>query len=456
MKEIQLCMTEMREFFQTGTTLDVTWRKKQLKALRASISEHESAILKALYDDLGKSDFEGYATELGIVYSEIDQHLKHLDAWSKPKRVRSTILSFPSRSFIITQPLGVVLIMSPWNYPFQLAIAPLVAAIAAGNCAVVKPSRYSSHTSCVIVEVLAKVFPSGYVITFEGGSEMNTALLNYRFDHIFFTGSPTVGKIVMQKAARFLTPVTLELGGKSPAIIDEGANLKLAAKSIAWGKFLNAGQTCIAPDYILVTRDLYDPFIEELIGSIQSMYGTDPLNNSEFPKIINQKHFTRLAELLNEGTLAYGGQLDPKLMKIAPTIITDPNLQASLMTDEIFGPLLPIMAYDKFEEACAFIEKRDHPLALYFFGKNKQNEKRVVHTLLYGGGCINDTVLHLSNPHLPFGGVGASGMGRYHAKEGFMTFSHKKGILKKYTFWDVPIRYAPFKGKFSLIKRLMH
>ncbi len=455
MKEIQLCMSEMRDFFQTGTTLSVAWRKKQLKALKASISEHEKVILKALYEDLGKSDFEGYATELGIVYSEIDQHLKHLDAWSRPKRVRSTLLSFPSRSFIVTQPVGVVLIMSPWNYPFQLTIAPLVAALAAGNCAVVKPSRYSSHTSRIIVEVLAKVFPSDYVTTFEGGSEMNTALLNYRFDHIFFTGSPTVGKIVMQKAARFLTPVTLELGGKSPAIIDEGANLKLAAKSIAWGKCLNAGQTCIAPDYILVRRDLQERFIEELIGTMQSMYGTDPLNNSEFPKIINQKHFSRLTGLLEHGTLTYGGQLDPKLMKIAPTILTEPNLTSSLMTDEIFGPLLPIIAYDNFDEAFSFVENREHPLALYYFGKDKQNQRRVVHTLIYGGGCINDTVLHLSNPHLPFGGVGASGMGKYHAKEGFTTFSHRKSILRKYTFMDIPLRYAPFKGKFSLLKRFM-
>jgi len=456
MKEIQLCMSEMRAFFQTGTTLSVAWRKKQLKALRASISEHESDILKALYDDLGKSDFEGYATELGIVYSEIDQHLKHLDAWSRPKRVRSTALSFPSRSFIITQPLGVVLIMSPWNYPFQLTLAPLVAALAAGNCAVVKPSRHSSNTSRIIVEVLARVFPSDYVTTFEGGSEMNTALLNYRVDHIFFTGSPTVGKIVMQKAAVFLTPVTLELGGKSPTIIDEGANLKLAAKSVAWGKFLNAGQTCIAPDYILIKHDLQQRFIEELIGAIQGMYGTDPLNNSEFPKIINQKHFSRLTKLLEGATLTYGGQLDPKLMKIAPTILTEPDLLSPLMTEEIFGPVLPIIAFDQFEEAFSFVQERAHPLALYYFGNNRQNEKRVVHTLLYGGGCINDTVLHLSNPHLPFGGVGSSGMGKYHAKEGFSTFSHTKSILKKFTFLDIPLRYAPFKGKFSLLKRFMH
>ncbi len=456
MKEIQLCMSEMRDFFQTGTTLDVSWRKKQLKALRASISKHESAILKALHEDLGKSDFEGFATELGIVYSEIDQHLKHLDAWSRPKRVRSTILSFPSRSYIIKQPLGVVLIMSPWNYPFQLTIAPLVAALAAGNCVVVKPSRYSSHTSAVIAEILSKTFPSEYISTFEGGSEMNTALLNYRFDHIFFTGSPTVGKIVMQKAARFLTPVTLELGGKSPAIIDEGTNLSLAAKSIVWGKLLNAGQTCIAPDYVLVRSELKERFLEELITAIQSMYGTNPLNNSEFPKIINQKHFTRLTELLGGGTLVYGGQLDPKLMKIAPTILTEPDLESPLMTDEIFGPILPVIAFDRFDEAFDFVERREHPLALYYFGKNKQNEKRVVESLLYGGGCINDTVLHLSNPHLPFGGVGASGMGSYHAQVGFMTFSHTKSILKKYTFLDVPLRYAPFKGKLSLLKRLMH
>lgn len=455
MKEIQLCLTEMRTFFQQGTTRDISWRKKQLKGLRASIAEHEKAILKALYDDLGKSEFEGYATEIGVVYSEIDQHLKHLESWSRPKRVRSTILSFPSRSYTVTQPLGVVLIMSPWNYPFQLAIAPLVAAIAAGNCAVVKPSRYSSNTSHIIVELLAKAFPSEYVATFEGGSEMNTALLNYRFDHIFFTGSPTVGKVVMQKASQFLTPVTLELGGKSPTIIDEGSNLKLAAKRVAWGKFLNAGQTCIAPDYILVKRDLHDRFIEELKVAIQAMYGTDPLNNGEYPTIINQKHFSRLIELLQQGTLSYGGQIDPKLLRIAPTILTNPLLDKPLMTDEIFGPLLPIIAFNSFEEAFSFIEEREHPLALYYFGNNKEHEKRVVQNLLYGGGCINDTVLHLSNPHLPFGGIGNSGMGSYHAQNGFKTFSHTKSILKKYNFLDIPLRYAPFKGKFSLLKRFM-
>lgn len=455
MKEIELCISEMRGFFQTGTTLNVPWRKKQLKALQASISQNENAILAALHADLGKSKFEGYATELGIVYGEIAHHLKHLDAWSKPRRVRSTIASFPSRSFVITQPLGVVLIMSPWNYPFQLTMAPLIAAIAAGNCAIVKPSRQSSHTTKVIDTILSQAFPSTFVTTITGEDIDGSLLLDYRFDHIFFTGSERVGKIVMQKGAQFLTPITLELGGKSPVIVDEGTQLKLAAKRIVWGKFLNAGQTCVAPDYILVHRDSYVGLLEELVLAIQHMYGTNPLNNSEYPTIIDQRHFSRLAALLENGTLNYGGQLDPKLLKIAPTLIVDPDLNSPLMTEEIFGPLLPVIPYDQFEQAVSFIEQREHPLALYFFGAKKAHQKRVVHTLSYGGGCINDTVLHLSNPHLPFGGVGSSGMGRYHAKYGFDTFSHKKGILKKYPFPDVPLRYAPFRGKLALLKRLM-
>ena len=455
MNEIQLCLSEMRTFFLSGTTQEVRWRKKQLVTLRQSISEYEGAILKALYEDLGKSDFEGFATELGIVYAEIDHHLKHLDVWTRKHRVRSTILTFPSSAFTIAQPLGVVLIMSPWNYPFQLTIAPLVAAIAAGNCVILKPSRYSEHTSLVIEEMLAKAFPSNYIATFQGGSTMNIELLSHRFDHIFFTGSPNVGKIVMESAAKYLTPITLELGGKSPAIIDEGTNLKLAAKRIAWGKFINAGQTCVAPDYVLVKKELLEGFAEELKKSIQTMYGTNPLNNNDYPKIINQKHFSRLLELLDCGTLAYGGQLDPKVQKIAPTIITNPIMDSPLMTDEIFGPILPLVPYDKFEQAINFIQQREHPLALYLFSNNKSHQNLVVKQLIYGGGCINDTVVHLANVHMAFGGVGSSGMGSYHAKAGFNTFSHTKSILKKDNWLDVPIRYAPFKGKFSLIKRLM-
>ncbi|MFA7129370.1 MAG: aldehyde dehydrogenase [Sphaerochaeta sp.] len=455
MNEIQLCLSEMRTFFLSGTTQDVTWRKKQLITLRQSISQYETTILKALYADLGKSDFEGFATELGIVYAEIDHHLKHLDSWTKKHRVRSTILTFPSSAFTIAQPLGIVLIMSPWNYPFQLTLAPLVAAIAAGNCVILKPSRYSEHTSQVIEEMLAKAFLSNYIATFQGGSAMNTELLSHRFDHIFFTGSPNVGKIVMESAAKHLTPVTLELGGKSPVIIDAGINVKLAAKRIAWGKFINAGQTCVAPDYVLVKRELLETFVEELKKSIQVMYGTNPLNNSDYPKIINQKHFDRLLELLTCGTLAYGGQLDPKALKIAPTIITEPNMDSNLMTDEIFGPILPIIPYDNFEQTIEFIQNREHPLALYLFSDNKTHQDLVVNNLIYGGGCINDTIVHLVNVHMAFGGVGSSGMGSYHAKAGFNTFSHTKSILKKGNWLDVPLRYPPFKGKFSLLKRLM-
>ena len=453
MNEVQLCMSEMRTFFASGTTLPIAWRKEQLKTLKAGIKDHEKMILDALNADLGKTDFEGYSTEIGIVYSEIEHTLKHLDRWSDKKRVRSSLLSFPSSSYTLAQPLGVVLIMSPWNYPFQLTIAPLVSAIAAGNCIIVKPSRYSSHTSKVLKNLLAKLFPSQYITTFEGGSEMNQELLTHHFDHIFFTGSPNVGQIVMEKASKTLTPITLELGGKSPVIVEAQSNISLAARRIIWGKCLNAGQTCIAPDYVLVENSALKPLIEEMKRAITSMFGSDPLHNSELGHIINEKHFSRLVALLDQGKLVWGGQLDPKTLKIAPTLLTDVPLDSTLMQEEIFGPLLPIIGYETFEQALDFIAQRPHPLALYLFSDNKAHQKIVVSSLLYGGGCVNDTMMHLSNPRLPFGGVGDSGMGSYHAKKGFETFSHTKSILHSKTWLEVPLRYAPYKGKLALLKR---
>ncbi|WP_320130357.1 aldehyde dehydrogenase [uncultured Sphaerochaeta sp.] len=456
MNEIELCLSEQRAFFQSGITHDVGWRKKQLLALRQALEKNEELLLNALTLDLGKTEFEGFATELGVVYGEIKHLLKHLDSWCRPHRVPTSLLNFPSRSFTLAQPLGVVLIMSPWNYPLQLTLAPLVAAMAAGNCAIVKPSRYSENTSRAIEKVLSQCFPSNYIATFQGGSAINTELLKHHFDHIFFTGGTTVGKIVMQAASNYLTPISLELGGKSPAIVDETANIKLAARRIAWGKCLNSGQTCVAPDYVLVKREILPVFVDELKKAIQEMFGTEPLYNKDFPKIINQKHFTRLISLLSCGTLAYGGQIDPESLKIAPTILTNPDMDSPLMTDEIFGPILPIIGFDSFEQATDYIRDREHPLALYLFSNDKKRQKWVVSNLIYGGGCINDTVAHLANPSMAFGGVGGSGMGSYHAKESFTTFSHTKSILNKRTWLDIKIRYAPYKGKLSLVKRLMH
>ncbi len=454
MNEIQLCLSEMQAFFQSGTTLDVAWRKEQLKRLKDGIHSYEKQILNALYEDLGKTDFEGFATELGIVYAEIDEHINHLDSWAGKHRVKHSLLSFPSKSYTIAQPLGIVLIMSPWNYPFQLTIAPLISAIAAGNCVILKPSRYSGHTALVIEELLSKLFYSNHVATFQGGSEMNRELLQHRYDHIFFTGSPQVGKLVMESAAKSITPVTLELGGKSPVIVEADADIALAARRIIWGKCLNAGQTCVAPDYVLVERKVHNALLEQMKLAITSMFGSDPLHSSDLGNIINDKHFSRLINLFSCGTLAWGGQIDPKTRRIAPTLITEPDLDSPLMQEEIFGPILPIVAYDTFEQAVTFIQNREHPLALYCFTKNKEHKNTILTSLIFGGGCINDVVMHLSNTALPFGGVGNSGMGTYHGVEGFKTFSHTKSMLESKTWLEVKLRYAPYRGKLALIKRL--
>lgn len=453
MNEIQLCLSEMQAFFQSGATLGIPWRKEQLKRLKDGIRSYEKQILNALYEDLGKTDFEGFATELGIVYTEIDEHLKHLDAWTGRHRVKSSLLSFPSKAYTIAQPLGIVLIMSPWNYPFQLTIAPLISAIAAGNCVILKPSRYSGHTALVIEELLSKLFYSNHVATFQGGAEMNRELLQHRYDHIFFTGSPQVGRLVMESAAKHVTPVTLELGGKSPVIVEADADIGLAARRIIWGKCLNAGQTCVAPDYVLVERKVHNALLEQMKTAITTMFGSDPLHCSDLGCIINEKHFSRLIELFSYGTLAWGGQIDPKTRRIAPTIITDPQLDSALMQEEIFGPILPLVPYDTFEQALAFVQKREHPLALYCFTNNKEHQKQILRSLSFGGGCINDVVMHLSNSALPFGGVGNSGMGAYHGEEGFKTFSHVKSILESKPWLEIKLRYAPYRGKLALIKR---
>lgn len=452
MKEI---IEKQRSYFNTGATLPLAFRINQLIRLKQALKEYEPQLLAALQEDLGKPVFEGYEAELGILYEEINFTLKHIKSWAKPKRVPTPLVHFPAKSAVYTEPLGVVLIMSPWNYPLQLTVAPLIAAISAGDCAAVKPSRYSPATSGVIEKMLNHYFEQEYISVFQGGSQVNTALLELKFDHIFFTGSPHVGRIVMEAAAKNLTPVTLELGGKSPCIVDETANIALAARRIAWGKLINAGQTCVAPDYVLVHESVMDQFIKEYGASVRTFYGDDILNNAEYCKIINEKHFSRLKGLLSSGTVVFGGNTDETGRKIEPAVLTDVSLQSPVMQEEIFGPILPILPFRSFTETIDFVKARPKPLALYLFTTDAQRELRVLNEVPFGGGCVNDTVVHLSNPNMHFGGVGESGMGGYHGKMGFYAFSHQKSVLKKSNRLDVRFRYAPYGERLSLLKKLM-
>lgn len=455
MMEYKSMLHTQRAYFQTGDTKDVEFRIRQLKKLYQWITVHEQEIMDALYMDLNKSNFEAYATEIGIVKEEIRYALKHLRKWAAPKRVPTPITQFPSKSFIYPEPYGIVLIMSPWNYPFQLTIAPLVGAICAGNCAVVKPSAYSPHTTKVMADMLRELFQEKYIAVVEGGRQENQALLNEKFDYIFFTGSVNVGKYVMEKASAHLTPVSLELGGKSPCIVDETADLKLAAKRIVWGKFLNSGQTCVAPDYILVQNSVKDKLVRYMEKYIRKMFGKDPMQNPDYPKMINEKHFNRVLGLTERAHVVCGGGSDVDMLKIEPTVLDQVTWESPVMQEEIFGPLLPVLTFYDIEEAIQMVNARPRPLALYYFTKDKQREATMLKQVSYGGGCINDTIVHLATSHMPFGGVGNSGMGGYHGKDSFDTFTHKKSIMKKSVLLDIPIRYAPFKNKLNILKKLM-
>ncbi len=455
MMEYKSMLHTQRAYFQTGDTKDVEFRIRQLKKLYQWITVHEQEIMDALYMDLNKSNFEAYATEIGIVKEEIRYTLKHLRKWAAPKRVPTPITQFPSKSFIYPEPYGIVLIMSPWNYPFQLTIAPLVGAICAGNCAVVKPSAYSPHTTKVMADMLRELFQEKYIAVVEGGRQENQALLNEKFDYIFFTGSVNVGKYVMEKASAHLTPVSLELGGKSPCIVDETADLKLAAKRIVWGKFLNSGQTCVAPDYILVQNSVKDKLVRYMEKYIRKMFGKDPMQNPDYPKMINEKHFNRVLGLMERAHVVCGGGSDVDMLKIEPTVLDQVTWESPVMQEEIFGPLLPVLTFYDIEEAIQMVNARPRPLALYYFTKDKQREAMMLKQVSYGGGCINDTIVHLATSHMPFGGVGNSGMGGYHGKDSFDTFTHKKSIMKKSVRLDIPIRYAPFKNKLNILKKLM-
>ena len=444
-QEIKDLVTRQRKYFQTGATLPVSVRVDALKRLYGVISGCEKEIHTALKRDLGKSGFESYMCETGLVLEEISYMLKHIHRFSREKNVPTPLAQFHSRSFKKPSPYGVTLIMSPWNYPFMLTLSPLVDALAAGNTAVVKPSAYSPHTSDVILQILSQCFDPEYVAVVTGGRAENTCLLREHFDYIFFTGSQFVGKEVMRNAAEHLTPVTLELGGKSPCIVDKSADIKLAARRIVFGKYLNCGQTCVAPDYIYCHRSVKDKLIKEVQKQIQKQYGKQPLRNPNYGKIINEKHFDRLLGLIDKNKTVHGGGSDRHALRIEPTVLDNVTFADAVMQEEIFGPIMPILIFDNLDEAIRNINAMPHPLALYLFTSDKAAAKKVTSRCGFGGGCINDTIIHLATTEMGFGGFGESGMGSYHGKVGFDTFSHYKSIVDKKTWIDLPMRYQPYR-----------
>ncbi len=434
---------------------DINYRKQVLLKLLNAIQNHEPEIVKALYDDFKKSEYEAVISETSYIVSELKNTLKNINAWAKPKSVFPSLLNFPSSDYIYKEPYGKVLIIAPWNYPYQLAFCPLIAAVAAGNQVVLKPSELTPNTSKIIAKIIAEVFDKNHVECVEGNANAAEALLKQRWDYIFFTGSVAVGKIVAKAAAENLTPVILELGGKNPCIIDETANLKLAAKRIIWGKFLNAGQTCIAPDYLLVSDTIKATFIELLKNEITNAYGEDPETSPDFPRIINEKNWSRLVAMLEKEKIVAGGKTNSIDNYISPTLIDEPSLNSLVMQDEIFGPILPILSYTNENYLEEIISKYEKPLSLYVFTQNKSFAKKIIQQYSFGGGCINDTLIYFANNKLPFGGVGDSGFGSYHGKRSFDTFTHQKSIVKKANWLDIPLRYAPYKGKLKKLKVLL-
>ena len=443
--EIKNLISKQREYFYSGRTLPVESRIQALQRLKSAIISQEDTINAAIQKDLGKSEFESYMCETGLVLSEISYMIRHTRRFAKEKTVYTPLSQFHSRSFKKPSPYGVVLIMSPWNYPFLLTIDPLVDAIAAGNTAIVKPSAYSPYTSAVIAELIKDCFPEEYVGVVTGGRAENTCLLNEHFDYIFFTGSQAVGKEVMKSASVHLTPVTLELGGKSPCLVERTANLSLAAKRIVFGKFLNCGQTCVAPDYIFCDKEIKDALIQEILVQIKKQYGVSPLENQDYGKIINEKHFHRIMGLIDPKKTVWGGKGDEASLRIEPTVMDNVTFQDPVMQQEIFGPVLPILTYDSLDGAVDKINSMAHPLALYIFTKDRQAAKKVTSRCGFGGGCINDTIIHLATSEMGFGGFGESGMGSYHGRDGFLTFSHQKSIVDKKMWLDLPMRYQPYK-----------
>ncbi len=450
-EEIQLKIDKQREFFSTGKTYDVDFRIASLKKLRSYIRTHIDELNDAIKADLGKSHFESYMCETGLTLSEITHMIKHVRTYAADRHVPTPLVQFHSASIIKSVPYGTVLIMSPWNYPFLLTIGPLCDAIAAGNTCIVKPSAYSPNTSEAMCRMIEEVFPPEYVTCVTGGRAENKSLLEARFDYIFFTGSKNVGREVLKAASPNLTPVTLELGGKSPCIVDKDANIRLAARRIVFGKYLNCGQTCVAPDYIYVEESIKDEFIKAVKKEISRQYTDSPVSNRDYGKIINEKHFNRLVGLIDEEKVVYGGYSDAKRLKIEPTVMDNVTWNDKVMGEEIFGPIMPILTFTSLKDLVALLNTKPHPLAAYYFGKNKNAIRYVTTFLQYGGGCINDTVVHLATPNMGFGGFGESGMGAYHGKAGFDTFSHKRSILDKKRWIDLPMRYQPYKKLYGFM-----
>ncbi|USK34110.1 aldehyde dehydrogenase [Bacillus sp. F19] len=454
-EQIQALLSNQRAYFLKGNTRSVQGRCNQLEKLRLTIKKNERAIMDALKKDINKSEFEAYSTEIGILLEEISFSQKNLKKWAAPKKVKTAMTHIGTTGKIVPEPFGTALIIAPWNYPFQLALSPLIGAIAAGNTAVLKPSEFAPNVSKLLKDLVEETFPSELVAVIEGGIETNQVLLAKKFDVIFFTGSVPVGKIVMEAASKHLTPVTLELGGKSPCIVHKDADLKLSAKRIAFGKFTNAGQTCIAPDYLLVHSEIKKEFLSLLQAEVTEMFSEDPLLNENYSRMISEKHFDRLTEFFSDGKAIFGGKADRDSLKIAPTILDEVNADAAVMQEEIFGPIFPVMEYTDLDQTITFIQDRPKPLALYLFTSSKQTEQQIIGQVSFGGGCINDTLMHIATPHLPFGGVGESGMGNYHGKYSFEAFSHYKSVLHQTTKFDFSFRYPHAKNGLKLIRKLL-
>ncbi|WP_326909853.1 aldehyde dehydrogenase [Sedimentibacter sp. MB31-C6] len=433
---------KQRNYFQKGSTKSYEFRLSMLQKLQSVIKEYESLFNEAMKNDMNKCPTEVYMTEIGMVLEELSFHIRHLSRWMRNKRVSTSIAQFPAKSFISPEPYGVALIMSPWNYPIQLCLLPLIGAISAGCTAVVKPSAYAPATSKAIAQILRMIFPEEYIAVVEGGRDQNRALLEEKFDYIFFTGSPAVGRLVMESAARYLTPITLELGGKSPVIVDKTANLKVAARRIAFGKVLNAGQTCVEPDYLFIHRDVKDEFIKWYKSALQEFFPNGRM--TDMNTIINEKHFKRVSGLLESGKIVSGGNTDQERRFVEPTLLDEVPLDSPIMQEEIFGPILPMISFIHISECTDYIMNNPKPLALYLFTNDSSVEKYVLDICSFGGGCINDTIIHLANSNMGFGGVGNSGMGSYHGKRSFDTFTHYRSIVKKATWLDIPIRYRPY------------
>lgn len=457
MNDIKSVFNKQKEFFYLGKTNDINFRIDNLRKLKEVIKVNENKILEALNKDLGKSNFESYATEIGIVYDEINVHIKNIKKWARRERKKSSIIYYPSKSYVYKEPYGVTLIIGPFNYPFQLVIAPLIGAISAGNTAIIKPSENTKNISILLEEVINENFEEEYlkVVSPLEGKEAVSYLLEFPFDYIFFTGSVRVGKIIMEKAAKNLTPITLELGGKSPCIVDSDAKLELAAKRIVWGKFLNAGQTCVAPDYLCVHKNIKEKLLKLIISEIHKQFGEEIKTSPDYPRIVNNNSLTRLSNYIKDGEVYYGGSFDDLELYMEPTILVNTDVNSAVMTEEIFGPILPVIEFDNIENIIDFINRREKPLALYYFSESKKNINYILRATTSGGVTINDTIIHVANGNLPFGGVGNSGIGNYHGKASFDTFTHKRSVMKRGTFVEFNIRFAPYKEKINILKKVM-